>query len=157
MNCTEELLTVNDELNNAFLRYDRYQRLRAGRAALQQETMPVVYPVQPPMYTPPPASPTHQMLPPVYSPRSQVVVVVVGCRSLGHCRPRPSIVRAQFLAHNHTLFLCVCCGTRLRCMRCVLWAVFVLFLLVFQPHCILCPQHWPSHLIDPCHDRSCHS
>ena len=71
---TEDLLTVNDELNNVFLRYDRYQRMRAGRAAAQPESTPAVCPVQPPMYTPQPASPTHIMLPPVYSPRSQVVV-----------------------------------------------------------------------------------
>ncbi|RVE69484.1 hypothetical protein OJAV_G00078080 [Oryzias javanicus] len=30
---TEELLHVNDDLNNIFLRYDRYERYRVGRAA----------------------------------------------------------------------------------------------------------------------------
>jgi len=68
---------VNDELNNVFLRYDRYQRMRAGRAAAHREPMPAVCPVQPPMYTPPRESPTHVMLPPVYSPRPQVLVVAV--------------------------------------------------------------------------------
>jgi len=75
VNCTEDLLTVNDELNNVFLRYDRYERMRAGRAAAQPESAPAVCPVQPPMYTPQPASPTHVMLPPVYSPRPQVMTV----------------------------------------------------------------------------------
>lgn len=68
---TEDLLTVNDELNNVFLRYDRYQRMRAGRVATQPDHTPTVCPVQPPMYTPEPASPTHIVLPPVYSPRAQ--------------------------------------------------------------------------------------
>jgi len=75
VNCAEDLLTVNDELNNVFLRYDRYQRMRAGRVATQPDHTPTVCPVQPPMYTPEPASPTHIVLPPVYSPRAQVVAV----------------------------------------------------------------------------------
>ena len=80
VDCAEDLLSVNDELNNVFLRYDRYQRMRAGRAAAHREPPPAVCPVQPPMYTPPPASPTHVLLPPVYSLRPQVLAVttVVG-------------------------------------------------------------------------------
>ena len=68
---------MNDELNNVFLRYDRHQRRRAGRVAVQPAPAPApapgMCPIQPPMYTPQPTSPTHVMLPPVYSPRAQVV------------------------------------------------------------------------------------
>ena len=87
VHCAEDLLSVNDELNNVFLRYDRYQRMRAGRAAAHTEPLPAVCPVQPPMYTPPPGSPTHVMLPPVYSPRPQVVALalVIGLHPQLYC------------------------------------------------------------------------
>ena len=39
---TEELLRVNDDLNNVFIRYDRYERNRSGATASVTEQSQVI-------------------------------------------------------------------------------------------------------------------
>jgi len=59
----EDLLTVNDELNNAFLRYDRYHRLRAGQSGMQAPTDAPLYPPEPVNGYAPPMYPAAQGMP----------------------------------------------------------------------------------------------
>lgn len=66
----EELLSINDELNNVFLRYDRYKRLQSGRASSSQ-----------PESANTPAPPAYEVNAQLsYSPAFQAPIQV--CRSL---------------------------------------------------------------------------
>ena len=77
-----------------------------------------------------------------------------GDRFLSHHELRPSVGPVLNPYPHNGVCVCVCIGTRPRCphmhmhMR-VLWAVFVLFILVRRPHCASRPQHWPSCLNGP--------
>ena len=65
----EEILRINDELNNVFLRFDRHERLRGGPAS--QTAAPVSQPELAPGIHPVAAMPAAN-LPPPYPVRSSL-------------------------------------------------------------------------------------
>ncbi|ELU12259.1 hypothetical protein CAPTEDRAFT_174498 [Capitella teleta] len=72
---TGEILHINDELNNIFLRYDRYERLRGGAANPQQQTEQTPQPTLAPSSAalPPPYSATTASQPPSEQPIANLI------------------------------------------------------------------------------------